>query len=133
MATASQITVSGNKKISTLQKEFSAKFPYLGINFFSEEEWAKSQRGEIVWPLRADQTIASVRTKVHPEPLSIHGRTKVATLEKNFLEQYGMYCQVIFRKKGETKFFYTSGDQDQYSLTDFNRKLEASGEYLQMT
>lgn len=133
MATVTQITVSGNKKISTLQKEFTQKFPYLGIRLFSEEEWAKSERGESIRALPADQTIASVRTKVHPEPMSIHGRTKVATLEKTFREQYGLYCQVIVHQKGSATKSYTAGDWDQYGLTELNRKLEESGKFEPMS
>lgn len=129
MATVTQITVSGNKKISTLQKEFTQKFPYLGIRLFSEEEWAKSERGESIRALPADQTIASVRTKVHPEPMSIHGRTKVGTLEANFRERYGLFCQVIVHRKGAAGKSYTAGEWDQYGLTEMNRKLEQSGDF----
>ncbi len=69
MATITEITVPGNKKIATLQKEFTEKFPFLGIRLFSEEEWQKSLRGENIKALPADQTIAKVRTKQHPEPI----------------------------------------------------------------
>ena len=129
MATITEITVPGNKKIATLQKESTEKFPFLGIRLFSEEEWQKSLRGENIKALPADQTIAKVRTKQHPEPISIHGRTKVSTLEEQFRERYGLNCQVILHKKGSKTKSYTSGDMDSLGLTELNRRLEASGEF----
>ena len=132
MAVVTAITVTGQKKISTLQKEFTEKFPYLGIRLFSEEEWQKSLRGETIKALSADQTIAKVRTRQHPEPISIHGRTKVSTLEEQFRERYGLNCQVILHKTGAKTKSYTSGDMDSLGLTELNRRLEASGEYQKL-
>jgi hypothetical protein len=129
MAVVTRITVTGQKKIATLQREFTEKFPYLGLRLFSEEEWQKSQRGEKIRALAADQTIAKVRTKEHGEPISIHGRTKVSTLEGQFRQRYGLNCQVIVHKKGAKSKSYTSVDMDSVGLTELNRRLEASGEY----
>lgn len=132
MSAVTEITVTGQKKIATLQKEFTEKFPYLGIRLFSEEEWQKSLRGENIKALPSDQTIAKVRTKQHPEPISIHGRTLVATLEQQFRERYGLNCQVILHKKGAKTKSYTSGDMDQLALTELNRRLESSGEFQKL-
>lgn len=129
MGVVTKITVTGQKKIATLQREFTEKYPYLGIRLFSEEEWRKSQRGETIRALAADQTIAKVRTKELGEPISIHGRTKVATLEEQFRDRYGLNCQVIVHKKGSKSRSYTSGDMDSLGLTALNRHLAESGQY----
>ena len=132
MAIVTEITVTGQKKIATLQQEFTEKFPYLGIRLFSEEEWQKSLRGENITALPADQTIAKVRTKQHPEAISIHGRTKVSTLEEQFRERYGLNCQVIVHKKGSKTKSYTSGEMDALGLTELNRRLAASGDFQKL-
>lgn len=130
MTTVVEITVTGQKKIATLQREFTEKFPFLGIRLFSEEEWKKSLRGDKIKALPTDQTIAKVRTRQHAEPISIHGRTKVSTLEEQFRERYGLNCQVVVHKKGASTKSYTTGEMDSLGLTELNRRLETSGEFL---
>jgi hypothetical protein len=120
---ATCITVTGQKKIATLQAEFTERFPHLGIMLFSEEEYERSCRGERVRPLSADQTIASVRTRKNAKSLSIHGRTHIGTLEETFLEEYGLRVQVCIRRNGKGR--YTGEGFDGHSLTAVERHAAA--------
>jgi hypothetical protein len=126
-----EVTVSGNKKISTLQKEFNNKFPFLTIKFFAPKEWEKSKSGGTISPLSSNQTLAKVRTK-KPEKnseISIHGRTKIGNLEENFMTEYGLYAQVCYKAKNASTDYYTSGSADDKSLTQFNKFLSENGGY----
>lgn len=122
---AGNITVTGQKKIATLQKEFTAEFPHLAIMLFSEEEYEKSQRGDKVRPLSGDQTIAAVRTKKNTEDLSIHGSTYIGTLEETFLSGYGLRAQVCFKRDGKRK--YTDESFDGHSLSKIERIAHTKG------
>lgn len=123
------LVISGKKSLATINKEFQAQFPYLMLKFFTKAEWDKAQAGvNGVTPLDISQRLASVRVnppKTDEKELSIHGRTLVKNLENNFLKQYGICVQVCF-KKGEHGY-YTSGSQDEMSLTQLNAKLESEG------
>ncbi|HAW96651.1 MAG: hypothetical protein CMJ33_07635 [Phycisphaerae bacterium] len=122
---AAEVKVTGQKKISTLQAEFTECYPYLGLMFFTEEEFEKSKAGEKIRPLNPDQTIASVRTRTTGEDISMHGRTHVGTIENAFLEGYGLYVQICKSEGGKRK--YTGGGYDSMSLTEISRKGEADG------
>lgn len=122
---ASEIRMSGQKLISTLQREFTDRFPFLGLMLFSAEEWEKSLRGERIKPLPSDRTLASVRTKKAQEELSIHGNTKVGNLEQEILETFGLYSQVCLMQGG--KKAYTGSSHDGYSLSELNRRREEAG------
>mgnify|MGYP001232620819 CR=1 FL=1 len=122
---AAEVTVTGQKKMSTLQAEFTECFPHLGLMFFSEEEFEKSKTGVKIRPLNPDQTLASVRTKTSGGDISMHGRTHVENIEQAFLDGYGLYVQIcisIGGKKG-----YTTGRYDSMSLTEISSKAESDG------
>ena len=71
--------MNGKKKIETIQKEFTAKFPYLTLVFLDE---AKSG-------IEGAKTLAEVR-KSKGEDVSIMASQKVNSLEKKFLKNYGL-------------------------------------------
>jgi hypothetical protein len=119
---ASDIRMTGQKLISTLQREFTERFPFLGLMLFSAEEWEKSLRGERIKPLPSDRTLASVRTKKATEELSIHGNTKVGNLENEILDTFGLYSQVCLMQGG--KKAYTGTSHNGYSLSELNRRRE---------
>lgn len=119
------ISVTGQKKLSTIQSEFSSKFPQLGLMFFSIEESRKAERGEQIRPLPSDQTVASVRTKAAKGDMSIHGNTTVGSLEGNFRTDYGLYVQVCYMRDG--KPVYTGESLDAVSLSELNRRAGEQG------
>jgi hypothetical protein len=119
------ISVTGQKKLSTLQSEFTGKFPQLGLMFFSLEESRKAEQGAQIRPLPSDQTVASVRTKVAKGDMSIHGNTSVGSLEANFRTDYGLYVQVCYMREG--KPVYTGESLDGMSLSELNRRAGEQG------
>lgn len=72
--------------------------------------------------------VASVRVTTpgtNEKELSIHGRTLVKNLEKNFLEIYGIYAQVCYAK--DNNGYYTAGEEENMNLAQLNAKLEQAG------
>lgn len=119
---ATEISVSGNKKIGTLQKEFNKKFPYLQLCLFysyMRNESSKTQLPE-------DKTLASVRRADSGGDISISGNKKIKSLEKEFDTVFGLYAQVCYYNP-EGKGFYTSGSADEKTLAAFNAECEARG------
>ena len=117
-----EISVSGNKKIGTLQKEFNKKFPYLQLCLFysyMRNESSKTQLPE-------DKTIASVRRADSGGDISISGNKKIKSLEKEFDIVFGLYAQVCYYNH-EGKGFYTNGIADEKTLSAFNAECEAKG------
>ena len=119
------ISVTGQKKLATIQSEFSDKFPQLGVMFFSLEESKKMEHGHSMKPLPSDQTVASVRTKSGKGDLSIHGNTTVGTLESAFRDDYGLFAQVCYMREG--KPVYTGASLDSASLAEINRRAGEQG------
>jgi len=124
----SEVRVTGNKKLKTLSKEFQENFPYLFLAFLDDAQQDKAEEaGGRVTILPYDKTLAQVR-KVKPKDnkeISIHGRTKVSTLEKRFKEEYGINIQVAYAS--EKAAYYTSRDLDEMTLSQLNRYLEENG------
>ena len=119
---ATEISVSGNKKIGTLQKEFNKKFPYLQLCLFysyMRNESSKTQLPE-------DKTLASVRRADSGGDISISGNKKIKSLEKEFDTVFGLYAQVCYYNP-EGKGFYTSGSADEKTLSAFNAECEVRG------
>lgn len=121
-----QISITGQKKISTLQREFTEHHSHLGIMLFSSEEYAKSLNGLSIRPLKGDLTIASVRERKSTDDISIHGNMLVKTLEARFQEVYGLYAQVCIMN-AEGRKGYTGGSLDELSLSELNRKQKEKG------
>ena len=119
---STEISVNGNKKIGTLQKEFNKKFPYLQLCLFysyMRNESSKTQLPE-------DKTLASVRRADSGGDISISGNKKIKSLEKEFDTVFGLYAQVCYYNP-EGKGFYTSGSSDEKTLATFNAECEARG------
>ena len=114
------IKISGKIKLKTFQSEFCEKFPYLVPTLVNKEGTRLSN----------DYTIAKCNTLVNGEyspikvdDLSINGNLQVGTLEKRFLEYFGIPCQVIYRKNG--KNLQTGAKYDGMTIAEANRVLES--------
>ena len=124
-----EIKISGKKVMRTIRKEFQEQFPHLGLSFMTPDQWSKArEKGGTVTVIADDTKLAEVRTVPPPKDekeISIHGRTLVKNLEENFLKTYGLHLQVTFAKGDSV--YYTSGEMNDMSLTQLNKKLEAEG------
>jgi len=118
----SDIKINGKIKLKTFQTEFCEKYPYLVPTLVNKEGTR----------LHNSYTLAQCNTNVHGEyspfkvdELSINGNLLVGTLEKRFLEDFGIPCQVIYRKNG--KHLQTMGNFDKLSISEANQKLQEEG------
>lgn len=126
MATVMGISVTGNKKIVTLQKEFNAKFPYLRLGIFYSYAREQVKKGEAISQIDGDKTLASVRRADSGGTISIAGNKRIGTLEKEFDTVFGLYAQVCYTTADGSRY-YTSGSDDTMTLSAFNEKCQKNG------
>lgn len=124
--TAVEISVTGNKKIVTLMKEFNKQFPYLRIGIFYSYARQEVAKGGTIYNIDTDKTLASVRRANSGGNISISGNKKIKSLEKEFDTVFGLYAQVCYTTKDGHRY-YTSGSTDEMTLAAFNKKCEAEG------
>ena len=110
---ATELSMNGKKKIETIQKEFSVKFPYLTLIFLDKER--------II--LDVAKTLAEVRQS-KGEDVSIVASLKVNTLEKKFLTNYGLIVEVAYQKDG---LVVMTDPDEQKTLNELNSWCEANG------
>lgn len=123
---ATEISVTGNKKIGTLQKEFNKKFPFIRLGIYYSYARQQVAKGESITQIDADKTLASVRRADSGGDISISGNKKIKTLEKEFDTVFGLYAQVCYTS-AEGGRYYTSGDKDEMTLSAFNALCEKNG------
>lgn len=122
VAKAVELSVSGNKKIDTLRKEFNKQFPFLRLGLY----YSYMRNESTKTPLDGDKTLASVRRGDTSGDISISGNKKIKSLEKEFDKVFGLYCQVCYTTK-EGNRYYTSGVDDEKTLASFNAECEKNG------
>ena len=121
--TSTEISVSGNKKIDTLRKEFNKKFPYLRLGIYYSYARQQVAKGETITPIDGEKTLASVRRGDSSGSISISGNKKIKSLEKEFDTVFGLYCQICYTE-GDGHRYYTSGSADEKTLSAFNAECE---------
>ena len=92
---STEISVTGNKKIETLCKEFNKKFPYLQLCIFYSYAREQVAKGESITPIDRSKTLASVRRADSGGDISISGNKKIKSLEKEFDTVFGLYAQLL--------------------------------------
>ncbi len=112
--------ISDDKKLMDIQREFSTKFPYLKIEFYTGKHGSGEGSPEREH-LDLEETVGAVRSNHEEGDLSIDGHLKVKTLERNFADKYGLNAQV-FRKSGEV--WLQTISTDEWTLSEQNRKGE---------
>lgn len=121
-----ELSVTGNKKIITLQKEFNKKFPYLRLGIFYSYARQQVAKGESITQIDGDKTLASVRRADSGGDISISGNKRIGSLEKEFDKIFGLYCQVCYTD-ADGRRYYTSGSNDTKTLSSFNKECENAG------
>jgi hypothetical protein len=119
---ATTISTNGRKKLKTLQDDFNDKFPNLKIEFSSKP--SIDDKGESII-LRAkdkidnSKTLSEVRTKTGDGKISINGRKKTETLEKEFQDVFGLFIQVSRwnRNSDGKEYWVQSSATDDWTLT----------------
>lgn len=123
---ATEMSVTGNKKIGTLMKEFNKKFPYLRLKICYSYARQAVAKGESISGIDVDKTLASVRRADSGGDISISGNKKIKSLEKEFDTVFGLYVQVCYTEKDGHRY-YTSGSNDEKTLSSFNAECEKNG------
>ena len=124
--TTVEISVTGNKKIGTLMKEFNKKFPYLRLGIFYSYARQAVAKGEAITKIDIEKTLASVRRADSGGDISISGNKKIKSLEKEFDTVFGLYAQVCYTASDGSRY-YTSGSNDEKTLSSFNAECEKNG------
>ena len=129
---AKEISVTGQKKVGTLMKEFNQQYPYLGLRLYSPE--AKNTTGSYTpYRIPTEKTLASVRAEgAKGGNITISGNKKIKTLEKEFESAFGLFAQVCYRPKGCAAGggYVTGISDDEYTLYSFNEKCKDDGNGL---
>ena len=112
---ATELTMTGSKKIKTIVNEFSKKFNYLSLVFKKANNHA----------IDVEKNISEVREKNGGE-LSIVGHLTVGSLERRFMENYGINVQVVC-KSADGKIHNTKGEADTRTLTQQNETAKEEG------
>lgn len=120
------ISVTGNKKIATLEKEFNEQFPYIRLGIFYSYARNEVKKGGTITGIPGDKTIASVRRGDGRGNISIAGNKRISTLEKEFDTEFGLYAQICYTDKKGGRY-YTSGSDDSMTLSAFNEKCKKNG------
>lgn len=113
---SSGLTVRGNKKIETFQKEFNKKFPYLGILFFN-------RMGR---ELKGDKTFGEIAGATSGGSVSVSGNKHIGNLESDFLKNFNIKVQVFWTHK--TKGRIITSHTDTLTLSKLNALCEKDGE-----
>lgn len=124
--TSTGLSVTGNKKIGTLQKEFNKKFPYLRLGIFYSYAREQVKKGETITGIPEDKTLASVRRADSGGTVSISGNKRIKSIENEMDKAFGLYCQICYTTK-EGNRYYTSGADDEKTLASFNAECEKRG------
>lgn len=125
-----EISVNGNKLLSTLQAEFSKKFNYMFLAFIKVEDKDKIVN---IRSLDTSKTISESRTIFSNKDLSLNGRTLVKNMENSFLKDLGIACQIaVFNYKSSTgtihPLYFPKGDYfNNSSLTKANEWAKRIG------
>ena len=104
---ATELSMNGRKKIETIQKEFTSKFPYLTLVFLDVNRQT----------IDISKSLSEVR-KVKGDDVSIIASLKVNTLEKRFLDNFGIIVEVAYQK--QEKLIFTK-DNVNLTLNELNK------------
>ncbi len=97
-----KILIKDTLTIEEIKEQFSKKFPYLKIEFFTQphKKFTGSKKENMI-PVSA--TIGESRSVHSIGDLTIDENTKVAHLEKEMMDKFGLFVQVF-----NSKFFLAS-------------------------
>jgi len=114
-----KIQVSKDKTIAQLQVEFSLKYPFLKLVFFTKPH--KAYKGSPAKFLVSDTNVVlgSLEKKPHSGDLHIEPEMPTWQVERLFEEEFGLHVQV-FRKSGNT--WLETSVTDDLTLEDQNVK-----------
>lgn len=120
------LSITGNKKIETLKKEFNKMFPYLSIRICYPAAKKDFMRMGICYEVQNYKTIADVRWVDSKGDISIAGNKKIKTLEKEFEEMLGLFVKVCYQETVDC-YYPIHGNGLEYTLSAYNTLCEKKG------
>jgi hypothetical protein len=120
----SDIKVNGRIKVSTFQKEFIKKFPYLVPTMRTPD--GKGIDNSLTIAGARSKAIGGEYTPTGESELSVNGNLQVGTFEKRFKAAFGFDCEICY-KSPAGKLMKTSDAHDKQTLTTLNAKLKEAG------
>jgi len=116
-----KIIINDNRKISAIQEEFNAQFPFLKLEFFSKPHKPGGPSPRRLMKNNG-KTLGECRTIHNKGVITITPQLTVAELEQRFADTYGLSLQV-FRKSG--KLWLETTVTDKWTLEEQNKQGEA--------
>ncbi len=110
------IELNDNTKLREIQEVFSDFYPYLQINFYWKRH-KKYESSPIVELVSSDTSIGTIRKTHLSGLLEILPLNKVADVEKEFQERFGLSVQIL--RKEKNKWEQTTG-MDDFTLKELN-------------
>lgn len=123
---STEISVTGNKKIETLKKEFNKKYPYLSIRICYPYAKKVFDSQGICYEVPDEKTIADARWGDSKGDVSIAGNKKIKTLEKEFEDMLGLFFKVCYQETKDCSY-PVYGKSVEYTLAAYNALCEKRG------
>jgi hypothetical protein len=120
----SDIKVSGRIKVSTFQKEFIKKFPYLVPTMRTHD--GKGIDNSLTIAGVRSKAIGGEYTPTGAAELSVNGNLQVGSFEKRFKDAFGFDCEICYKSPGG-KLMRTNENHDKQTLTTLNAKMQEEG------
>ncbi|HET9432080.1 MAG TPA: hypothetical protein VFO70_12940 [Chitinophagaceae bacterium] len=110
------IEINDNTRLSQIQETFSNFYPFLEIRFYKKahKKYESSDERNLISP---EYTIGEVKQTHVSAVLEMQPHSKVAEVEKEFLQRFGLSVQILRKEKND--FVQTTG-MDDFTLKELN-------------
>lgn len=119
--------INDNTTIRHIQERFSDYYPYLQIEFYKKphKKYEASEDKDLLFP---GKTIGEVKQTHVSALMEIKPDSKVAEIEKEFMQRFGLSVQIL--KKEKDKWVQTTG-MDDFTVKEINELARnSSDEYI---
>lgn len=111
-----KIVISDNKKIASIQEDFSKLFPYLRLEFYTHSNLSGNSSAKSVF-VSPKKSIGECRTIRFDGEIEILPQTTVSELLDSFLYPYGLNIKLL-RQSG--KIWLETSVTDNWTLEEQN-------------
>ena len=128
-AKSTEISVTSNKRIETICREFTETFPYLMLGVYYHCTKEKTAVGEAIpasYMIDKNRKLSDARSLNTSGCMTISSRMKISSVEKEFQSVFGLHCQVCYIGS-DGLLRYTHKSQDDKTLAAFNAECEKNG------
>jgi hypothetical protein len=125
MSVGEALMISGRKTLASIQSEFTAAFPQLGILFFPRDAAGKMRSGERAKLLESRSVLSAVSAGPLAGEVEFRGESTVGSIEGFFRERCGLVAQVCYMRDG--KPVATSEGLDGAKLSELDRRAQEQG------